>query len=141
MPRGRAPKYPWIDWFDAGRTVLRRGVDFEVSALSMQKQAQTEGRKQGIKVRTKVKTDEAGVEWLLIDTREEPVPRKRHDWDALFARAGKVKQVVLEHGKDFDPPPDTMRVMVLQAAKRRDLAVKTKVIDRKYLTVSLEPVA
>lgn len=137
MARGRPPKYPWIDWFDEGRIALRCGKDFEVSALSMQKQAQTEARKQGIKLRTKVKADDSGVEWLLLDTREQPVPRKRYDWDALFERAKTVKQVVLERGADFAPEPGTMRIMALQAATRRGLKVETKVVQSKYLTISL----
>lgn len=138
--KGRPRKYDWLNWLDGERHTLARGRDFEIDALSLQKQAQTEARKRRVKIRTKRATDENGVEWLLIDGRELPAPRKRYDWDALFKKAKTVKQVVLTRGVDFETEANTMRVMALQAAGRRLLAVTTRVHDGKYLTISLNPI-
>lgn len=138
--RGRPRKYPWHTWLDGERHVLARGRDFtETTAFSLQKQTQTEARKLGIKVRTKVKVDDAGVEWLLIDGREQPAPRKRHDWDGLFKRAARTGHVVLNRGTDFTVEAETMRVMASQAAKRRQLTISTRVIESKQLVITLAP--
>lgn len=135
--RGRPQKYPWHEWLDGGRHPLARGLHFSIDAVSMQKQVQTEARKKGVKVRTKRAVDENGVEWLLVDGRPLPTPRKRYDWDALFKRATTVVQVVLTKGVDFEIEADTMRVMALQAADRRKLTIKTRVHEGKYLTISV----
>lgn len=123
MPRGRPRVYPWDEWLNGARHVLRSDVDFRCAVRSMRQQVITEARKREVVVTTQIKVNPYGdgVDWLLIAPPAPTKPPPR-DWDAVFAELPRR----LVRGVDFTHTLDSMQTMVLQAARRRGLAVTTK---------------
>lgn len=54
---------------------------------------------------------------------------RRHDWEELAN--GDIHEA--ERGIDFDGEPESFRSSVLQAARRMDIAVRTRVVREREL--------
>jgi hypothetical protein len=64
---------------------------------------------------------------------EKLIKKRRHPWDTYFN--GKIWE--LQKGVDFDCKIENMRVIICQAARKRNLRVRTKV-DYKKGTLVLQ---
>jgi hypothetical protein len=54
-----------------------------------------------------------------------PVAKSSYDWDAILS--GEIKQ--LEEGTDYACKTQTMRMLILKAAKKRGVAVRTNKVE------------
>lgn len=63
---GVKPRYPWSDWFRGGEVHLVQGLDYHVTTLGLQSQANAAGKRMGLDVRTK--TTESGC--VIVALRE-----------------------------------------------------------------------
>lgn len=64
MPAGTKAEYPWDQWFDGRIRLLEQGIDFTVSAKSMQLQAHQRSRIDGVRIGTRITDDGDLVLWV-----------------------------------------------------------------------------
>jgi hypothetical protein len=69
MPRGRPAKYPWADWLDGNRHILRQGEHFEdsVKVSSFRAECHAAADRKGGKVDTRIVGNTVSVRFLPGD--------------------------------------------------------------------------
>lgn len=63
-------RYDWDQWFDGEPWLLKKGEDYEIATASMRAAVSRAAKDAGKKVRTRVGSDSAGTETLVIQAYE-----------------------------------------------------------------------